>query len=199
MAVMRVSPGTMGVSLAALAVHSVTVADASSSSSSANDSASALWDGWHRWAVLVTSPGIGFGEVPVTADAVRAGVLSYDPDYIDWGAGASLNRGGYCRFRGIPHAQPQQFEYDWAFAFTPDDPMERYFAVNGVARNETGGTVITTTSEVTGGDANRMCHNAPLWQLVQGQGLARLAAYSDAVSCDDAANGVATGTDYNYW
>jgi hypothetical protein len=129
---------------------------------------------------------------------VRAGVLSYDPDYIDWGAGASMNRAGYCRNRGIPHAQPQQFEYDWGFAFTEDDPMQRFFSVNGVARNETGGTIITPSSEVTGGDANRMCHNAPLWQLVQSQGLARLAAYSDAVSCDDAGNGVATGQDYNY-
>ena len=160
--------------------------------------AAGLWDGWHRWAVLVSSPGLGFGEIPVTPDSVRAGVLSYDPDYIDWGAGAALNRAGYCRNRGIPHAQPQQFEYDWSFAFTEDDPMHRYFMVNGVARNETGGTILTTTSEVNGGDANRMCHNAPLWQLVQGQGLARLAAYSDAVSCDDAGNGVATGQDYNW-
>jgi hypothetical protein len=125
-------------------------------------------------------------------------VLSYDPDYIDWGAGAALNRAGYCRNRGIPHAQPQQFEYDWSFAFTEDDPMHRYFLVNGVARNETGGTILTMSSEVSGGAANRMCHNAPLWQLVQGQGLARLAAYSDAVSCDDAGNGVATGQDYNW-
>ena len=160
--------------------------------------AAGLWDGWHRWAVLVSSPGLGFGEVPVTPDSVRAGVLSYDPDYIDWGAGAALNRAGYCRNRGIPHAQPQQFEYDWSFAFTEDDPMHRYFLINGVARNETGGTILTTSSEVNGGDANRMCHNAPLWQLVQGQGLARLAAYSDAVSCDDAGNGVATGQDYNW-
>ena len=26
------------------------------------NAAAALWDGWHRWAVLVSSPGIGFGE-----------------------------------------------------------------------------------------------------------------------------------------
>ena len=45
-----------------------------------NDSTAALWDGWHRWAVLVTSPGVGLGEKQYTPDSYRAAVLSYDPD-----------------------------------------------------------------------------------------------------------------------
>ena len=42
-----------------------------------------LWDGWHNWAVVVTSPGVGFGEIAVTTDTYRAAVLRYEPDYID--------------------------------------------------------------------------------------------------------------------
>ena len=95
------------------------------------------------------------------------------PADIDWSAGAALSRAGYTRHRGIPTAAPQQFEYDWAFAFGPDDPMEPYFLVNGVARNETGSAVGcfsgASCSEVTEKPAYRMCHNAPLWEHVQGQ------------------------------
>ena len=95
------------------------------------------------------------------------------PADIDWSAGAALSRAGYTRHRGIPTAAPQQFEYDWAFAFGPDDPMQPYFLVNGVARNETGSAVGcfsgASCSEVTEKPAYRMCHNAPLWEHVQGQ------------------------------
>jgi hypothetical protein len=52
---------------------------------------------------------------------------------------------------------------------------------------------------VTHEPAYRMCANAPLWEHVQGQGMIRQTAYSDAFSCDDFANGVATADNKNYW
>jgi hypothetical protein len=137
--------------------------------------AAELWDGWHTWAVVVTSPGVGFGEIAVTTDGYRRAVLGYDPDYIDWSAGATLNRAKYTSNRGVPAAAPQQFESDWAFAFPPDDPMQPYFRVNGHAINETGSAIVGS-SEVTNQPAFRMCHNGPLWEHVQGQGMIRQVA-----------------------
>ena len=66
-------------------------------------------------------------QVSITNDSYRATILeTYNPDYVDWSAGATMSRAGYTSNRGIPTSAPQQFEYDWGFAFAPDDPMQPY-------------------------------------------------------------------------
>ena len=132
---------------------------------------------WARWVVTNFAPTrIHF---PAWTDAERQAYLDdYDPDHLgEWG-GPSLNRGDFCRMRGI--ATNTTHEYG-----SNEDLNELgghtlgVMANNGIARKEDG-----SLADDGWAGSYLMCHNAPKWHALQIQSPQRQAVYGESIFHD---------------
>jgi hypothetical protein len=132
---------------------------------------------WARWVVTNFAPTrIHF---PPWTDAERQAYLDeYAPDHIgEWG-GPSLNRGDFCRLRGIASNTTHEYGSNEDLNELQGHTVPT-LEVNGICRKESG-------KFPNGGWAGSylMCHNAPKWHLLQKQSPQRQAVFGDSIFHD---------------
>ncbi len=134
---------------------------------------------WTKWVVVNYAP-TRINFEPWTDIERQTYIDTYDPDHLgEWG-GVSLNRGDFCRMRGLASNTTHEYGANEDLNELRGHSLgDADMAENGVARKENG-----SYSDDGWVGSYLMCQNAPKWHELSVQSAARQAIYGTSIFYD---------------